>query len=54
MQYCCIAYICPCIDAIIVPWDLTASCVVAYAAPKFVIDYPYDVTESLLFMAAIP
>ncbi len=54
MKYCCIACICPCIDAIVAPWDFTNSCVVAYTAPKFAINSPYNAMELLLFMAAIP
>jgi hypothetical protein len=38
IQYCCIACICLCINAIIAPWDFTDSCMAAYAAPKLVCD----------------
>jgi hypothetical protein len=43
---CCIAWNCPYINTIAELWALTATCVVAYVAPKFVINLPYNMTES--------
>ncbi len=53
MQYCDMALSWLCIAAIIVPCDFTDSWVVAYAAPKFAIDLPYETTKSSLLVAAI-
>jgi hypothetical protein len=45
MQNFCMAWSCPCVDAIVKLWALTDSCVAAYVALKFAIDLPYNTME---------
>jgi hypothetical protein len=54
MQYCDMVLSWLCIAAIVVPCDFTDSWVAAYAAPKFEMVSPYETTESLLLLVAIP
>ena len=44
----------PCIAAMVVAWVFIASCVAAYAAPKFASDSLYNAINVSLSMAAMP